>query len=175
MMLRVFAALLLISGLALGVLVTFFGVERRKGRVIRRPHPALNLPAIAAAMTAWGAVAYGTSRAGAAPLWSIVSAFVAAALAWVSMGALLAKWALRAPLEDPHEMAEMLQGHVAVVTSPIAKNPGSIAYQLQGQSFVSPARSVDGRAIEAGTDVVIERIDGDMAYVEPWSLVEQRL
>jgi hypothetical protein len=175
LILRIIAAILLIAGLALGVVVTFFGVERRKGREIRRPHPALNLPAIAAAMAAWGVVGYGSSQAGAGVVWSIVLASIAAALAWVGIGALLAKWALRAPLEDPHELAEMLQGHVAVVTSEIAAKPGAITYQLHGQAYVIPARSIDGRAINIGTDVVIERIDDGFAYVEPWSLVEQRL
>jgi hypothetical protein len=35
--------------------------------------------------------------------------------------------------------------------------------------------SLDGQPIREGTDVVIERLDGNVAYVEPWSLVERRL
>lgn len=175
MILRVIAALLLIAGIALGVIVTFFGVERRRGHEIRRPHPAINLPAVAAAMTAWGAVGYLLARGGIGMLWTIVIASAAAAAAWVGIGALLAMWALRAPLEDPHEIAETIQGHVAVVTSGIGAVPGRITYHLHGETHVVPAVSVDGQPIEEGTDVVIERIDGNVAYVEPWSLVERRL
>ncbi len=175
MALRVAAAALLILGIAFGVIASFFGVERQKGGEIRRPHPALNLPALAAAMTAWGAVAYAFARAEVWAGWGILAASLAAALAWVGMSALLAKWALKAPLHDPHEMAELLQGHIATVTSEINDADGAITYQLHGRTHVVRARSVDGSSIPAGTDVVIERIDGDVAYVEPWSFVEKRL
>lgn len=175
MILRVISALLLIAGIALGVMVTFFGVERRRGREIRRPHPAINLPAVAAAMTVWGAVGYLLTRGGVDLLWTIVIASTAAAAAWVGIGALLAKWALRAPLEDPHEMAEAIQGHVAVVTEGIGEQPGRITYRLHGETHVVAALSHDGQPIQEGTDVVIERLDGEVAYVEPWSLVERRL
>lgn len=175
MILRVVTALLLMGGIALGVTVTFFGVERRRGREIRRPHPAINLPAVAAAMTAWGAVGYLLTTGGVGLLWTIVIASAAAAAAWIGIGALLATWALRAPLDDPHEMAEAIQGHVAVVTSGIGEQPGRITYRLHGETHVVTAVSLDGQPISEGTDVVIERLDGNVAYVEPWSLVERRL
>jgi hypothetical protein len=175
--LRAIAAILLILGIALGVMVTFFGVERRRGDQIKRPHPALNLPAIAAAAASWGLIASILTRAGVRTGWTLLAASIGAALAWIGMGALLAKWALRAPLEDPHELAEMLQGHVAVVTEGIGEGDGygRITYQLQEQTHVVRARSLDGQPISEGTEVVIERIDGDVAYVEPWSLVEKRI
>jgi len=175
MILRVITALLLMGGIALGVTVTFFGVERRRGREIRRPHPAINLPAVAAAMTAWGAAGYLLTTGGVGLLWTIVIASAAAAAAWVGIGTLLATWALRAPLDDPHDMAEAIQGHVAVVTSGIGEQPGRITYRLHGETHVVTAVSLDGQPISEGTDVVIERLDGNVAYVEPWSLVERRL
>jgi hypothetical protein len=175
MIIQALAALLLVGGIGLGVLVTFFGVERRKGREIRRPHPAINLPAVAAAMTAWGAVGYLLARSEMRLVWTIVIASAAAAAAWVGIGTLLAMWALRAPLEDPHEITEAIQGHVAVVTSGIGAEPGRITYHLHGETHVVPALSVDGQSIPEGTDVVIERIEENVAYVEPWSLVERRL
>ena len=175
MILPVIAVLLLIAGLGLGVKVAFFGVERRRGDQIRRPHAAINLPAAAAAMFAWGAVGYALSRGGARLFLTILLASLAAALAWVGTSTLLATWALRAPLHDPHELAEILQGHVAVVLSPIDEEPGTISYRLHGEVHVVSAKSIDGEPIQAGTDVVIDRIDGDVAYVEPWVIVEQRL
>jgi hypothetical protein len=35
--------------------------------------------------------------------------------------------------------------------------------------------SLTGDSIDRGTEVVIERIEGETAYVEPWSAVERRL
>jgi membrane protein implicated in regulation of membrane protease activity len=175
MMIQAIAVMLLITGLGVGVKVAFFGVERRRGGEIRRPHAAINLPAAAAAMVAWGAVGYALSRGGVRLSLTILFASVASALAWVGMGTLLAMWALRAPLHDPHELAEILQGHVAVVLSTIGTVPGTISYQLHGESHVVSARSIGGEPIEAGTDVVIDRIEDGVAYVEPWALVEQRL
>jgi membrane protein implicated in regulation of membrane protease activity len=37
------------------------------------------------------------------------------------------------------------------------------------------ARSLDDASVDEGTEVVIERIEGDLAYVEPWVQVEERL
>jgi membrane protein implicated in regulation of membrane protease activity len=37
------------------------------------------------------------------------------------------------------------------------------------------ATSIDNEPVDAGTEVVIERIEGDMAIVEKWSSVERRL
>lgn len=175
MTLATLAVVLLLAGIALGVIAAFFGVERRRGGQIRRPHPALNLPAIASALTAWGLVGYGLARSGAAAEWVLLGATIAAGIGWVVTGALLAKWALRAPLEDPHDMAEMLQGHVALVTASIGDTAGTITYQLHGKTHVVRAQSLDGKPIREGTEVVIERIDDDVAFVEPWSLVEKRL
>jgi hypothetical protein len=37
------------------------------------------------------------------------------------------------------------------------------------------ARSVDGAPVAVGDEVVIERIENDVAYVESWSVVEGRI
>jgi membrane protein implicated in regulation of membrane protease activity len=175
--LSVLALVAMLSGLALAVRVAFFGVERRRGGQIRRPHPAINTPALAATLFVWGAVTYALQRLGPfGPAVNAVLALPAAAGVWVGTGFLLAKWALRAPVVDPHEEAELLQGHVATVVKRItAAMPGAITFYLDGESRTVEARSLDSRPIDAGTDVVIERIDANTAYVEPWSLVERRL
>ena len=38
-----------------------------------------------------------------------------------------------------------------------------------------PARTIDDQAIAAGTEVVIERIEDGVAYVEQWALDSQRV
>lgn len=175
--LSIIALVAVLAGVALAARVAFFGVERKRGGEIWRPHPAINTPALAAALFTWGAVTYALQRLG--PLGPGINALIglpAGAAAWVGTGFLLAKWALRAPLVDPHEQAELLQGHVAIVIRRITPTmPGAITFYLDGESHTVEARSLDARPIDEGTDVVIERIDADTAYVEPWSLVERRL
>jgi hypothetical protein len=37
------------------------------------------------------------------------------------------------------------------------------------------ARTIDGRGVAAGEEVCIERIEDEVAFVELWATVEQRL
>ena len=70
----------------------------------------------------------------------------------------------------------MLQGHLARVTKPIHPDvDGEVAFDFGNEHHVLRARSCDDAALAAGTDVVIERIDDDIAYVEAWAEVEKRL
>jgi len=70
----------------------------------------------------------------------------------------------------------LLQGHVArVVTSIAAGHEGRISFDYGSERRTLRARSLDDVAVDEGTEVVIERIEGDLAYVEPWLQVEQRL
>ena len=74
--------------------------------------------------------------------------------------------------DDP----EVLTGLIAKVTSTIAPaGEGAVMYTLQGTRHDVAATSVDGAPIQAGTDVVIERIEGGMAFVERWEVVEGRI
>jgi membrane protein implicated in regulation of membrane protease activity len=71
---------------------------------------------------------------------------------------------------------EVLTGHVARVTAAIgAAAGGAVAYTLEGRRHDMPAISLDGSPIQAGADVVIERIEGGLAFVEPWEAVEGRI
>jgi hypothetical protein len=89
---------------------------------------------------------------------------------------LLARWALRglpAPFSpDDHE----IQGTFAVVTMDIsAARPGQISYEFMGKRELVPARSVGTSLIPLGSEVVIDRIEEGVAFVEEWAVVEQRL
>ncbi|HEV2642376.1 MAG TPA: hypothetical protein VGT98_06705, partial [Candidatus Elarobacter sp.] len=87
-----------------------------------------------------------------------------------------AKWALRGPLNDPHEEIEELQGTVAVVTRAIGTDePGEISYYFRGARLTAPARNINHGPVDAGTEVVIEKIENGIADVELWSVVEQRI
>jgi hypothetical protein len=45
----------------------------------------------------------------------------------------------------------------------------------RSRKYATPALSLDGTAVAAGTEVVIDRLEEGVAYVEPWVQVEQRL
>lgn len=71
---------------------------------------------------------------------------------------------------------EVLTGHIARVTAAIsAAAAGAVVYTLEGRRHDVAAISLDGSAIQAGTDVVIERIENGLAFVERWEVVEGRI
>jgi hypothetical protein len=71
---------------------------------------------------------------------------------------------------------EVLTGHIARVTAAIsAAAAGAVAYTLEGHRHDVAAISLDGSAIQAGVDVVIDRIENGLAFVERWEVVEARI
>lgn len=71
-----------------------------------------------------------------------------------------------------------LQGVPGVVIEPIP-SAGQGAVELRGYRGVVVARyaaeSVDGAPLPAGVEIAVERVEGEVAYVEAWSAVERRL
>lgn len=165
------------AGLLLTVFAMLRGVEKRTGDEIRRPLAGLNLPVIGVALIAFGAIGHLLSRYSdfEMPMRLLIAGALGAA-AYGGMTLLLAKWALKAPLEDPHELQELIQGHIAMVVQQIgADTPGRIEYTLNGHHHSVEARSLNGAPIPVGTEVVIDQQQGDVAQVEPWASVEPRL
>lgn len=71
---------------------------------------------------------------------------------------------------------EVLTGHIARVTSAIgAAAAGAVVYTLEGRRHDVAAFSLDGSPIQAGVDVVIDRIENGLAFVERWEAVEGRI
>jgi hypothetical protein len=168
-----------IGGLVLAVFTMLHGVEhtRRKRNRSRAPSPFFNLPAIAAFAVGFGAVGYPLASRTILPAWGIILiAIGGGALAITGMITLLAQWALRGlsgplPAED-HE----IQGQLAVVTSDITPvRDGEISYEHLGTRELVRARSLGATAILSGSDVVIDRIENEVAFVEEWAVVEKRL
>ena len=52
---------------------------------------------------------------------------------------------------------------------------GEVSYETDGARYATVARSFDGSSHDAGEEVVIDRIEDGIVYVEAWALVEQRL
>jgi len=166
-----------IAGLVLAVFAMLRGVEKRTGDEIKRPLAGVNLPVFGMTLIAFGAVGYMLSRYSSLDLpVRLLIALASGATAYAGMTLLLAKWALQAPLEDPHELQELIQGHIAIVVQDIgATTSGRIEYTLNGHHHSVQAVSLAGQPIPAGTEVVIDQQKGDVAHVEPWASVEPRL
>ncbi len=97
------------------------------------------------------------------------------------LSALGARWlvvkAFTAPPADPEDDPHYrYQGHVGQVTRAITReHPGRLVFEADGRRFDLAAQSIDGTPIPENVEVVIERIDDDLATVELWTTVEQRL
>lgn len=178
-----------LAGLLLGVRVMLYGVERdaqapfaldpaRIGREYHPPTPRVRmwLPLVAAFLTGFGVAGYltlrGTGRTGMAIGVGVLVGAILAALA-----SRVVRRAVRfIPEHDPDDPRYVLQGHVATVTAPISTDAdGEVAYAVEGANHVARARAIDGSHVGVGDEVVIERIEDGVAYVEPWVAVERRL
>ena len=166
-----------IAGLLLGVRVMFFGAERR----VRPSADALPLrrwePAIVGFLLMFGLAGYLLTRRGTVS--SGVGALIAAllGLVWAVLVTRLAVATARLqPEHDPEDPRFALQGHVAIVSVAIpADGEGAISFSDAGAQRTVRARTIDGSAIATGEEVCIERLEDDVAFVELWAIVEQRL
>lgn len=177
--LKIFFLVAFIGGLVLAVFAMLHGVEymRRKRNRSRAPSPFFNLPTVAAFAVGFGAVGYPLASRTRLPLWAIILiAIGGGALAITGMVTLLARWALRG-LSAPFSSEDQeIQGHLAVVTRDISPaREGEISYEHLGKHEQVPARSIGTNVIPTGSEVVIDRIEDGVAFVEEWAVVEQRL
>jgi membrane protein implicated in regulation of membrane protease activity len=173
---RAVAVALFIGGLLFWIRVMFFGVRREVGddRIDARAWPL----GVAVALLTWGIFLYARPVVTAAWTGSVcLMGLFAGASAWRA-----AKRSAAKPSDDPEDDPRYkYQGHVARVTQAFANGAGRIAFSYEGRRIeLGAAWSPEGGAIGSGAgrlddEVVIERVDGDIAFVEPWATVEQRL
>lgn len=181
-MVTVFSVIFLVaftSGLVLAVFSMLHGVERarRKRNRSRAPSPYFNLPAVAAFAAGFGATGYLLASRTVLPIWAVILiAIGGGALAITGIISLLAGWALRGvtgPLPPDHDE---IQGQPAIVTQEISlAGAGEISYEQDGSVIRVAALGLDTRTLPAGSEVVIDRIEDGVAFVEEWAVVEQRL
>ena len=168
-----------ISGLLLAVRLMFFGAERRhwltrhsEASPLRRSEPAG-----VAFLIMFGIAGYLVVR------YSVLSAVIAVSIAagigvvWAILvtrvAIVMARVVPNHEVEDP---ASAVQGRIGIVTVSVDPgDEGAVAYETGHGRITVPARAVDGQAIEAGTEVCIERMDNGVAFVERWAVVEARL
>ena len=176
-----------IAGLLTGVFAMFRGVERRRkapvaGPIGKEPEPSaiVSLPMAVAFATVFGAAGYLLGRTTTlGPVARVLIAALVGAAGAAGALALVAAWAVPSAREDEVDERFLLMGQVARVTGAIGAggvgSAGTIAFEHDGTRHAIRAVSMDGTPLDAGTDVVIERVEGGIAYVEPWARVEERL
>jgi len=138
---------------------------------------ALPLPASGAFLTVFGLLGYLLLRyATLGATISTVVALVAALAAAAGAVALVTRWAIPSAVADPVDPRYLLQGTPATVTRAITADvDGEVSYEADGARYATVARSFDGSSHDVGEEVVIDRVEDGIAYVEAWALVEQRL
>jgi membrane protein implicated in regulation of membrane protease activity len=167
-----------IGGLLLGVRIMIFGVERSQDENPTGERSFRLSPATASAFcVVFGAAGYLLTRASAVgPVTALSITVGLGAIAAIATARLVNRWWQTTPASDVDDERYVLQGHVARVTKAIqADVEGEVEYEIGTRRYVLRARSFDAAFLSPGTDVVIERIEGDVAYVEAWLEVEKRL
>lgn len=167
-----------IGGLLYAVRVMLLGVERP-----RELNPSgdrsfrISPPIIVAFAVVFGMTGYLLSRGAlAGPATAILIAATLGVVASIMAARLVRKWWTVTPEHDVEDERYILQGHPARVVKPIdGANEGEVVFEIGTERRVVRARSVDDVTMTTGTEVVIERIEADVAYVEPWLEVEKRL
>ncbi len=176
---RMFYAIASGVGLLIAVYAMLHGSVHttRKSGTLKPPPAGFNTPVIGAALMVFGATGYLVAKySQLGTISTLITAIAGGAAGWISMTVLMAKWAFRGPLTDPHEELEELQGTIAVITRPITPGTlGEIAYTFQGAPAIASARSINGEPVPTGTEVVIDTITDGIASVELWSVVETRI
>jgi membrane protein implicated in regulation of membrane protease activity len=185
-----FAGLLfLFTGLVLGVAAMLYGTERRVRTPIApherqsehdpaaEPSPVFNLASLAAFTFGFGLTAYLVSRHADWPIaGEVAAAGVAGALSMTLQSVLIARWAIPGARADQPDARYLLQGTIGRITLDVPEGgEGAMRYELEERSYELPSRTIDGGALAAGSEVVIDRVEDGIAFVESWAVVEQRL
>lgn len=177
-----------IAGLVLNIYWIIRGTERWRGRdaahrldafgrEITMGSISLRTPILASFASSFGLIGYVLARYAAVSTWvSVGMAAVAAALAVTGAILLVKKWAVPQAMKEAPDERYLLQGHPATVTRAIPYGGvGEVEYIVDDRHFTLPARNITDGAVGEGTDVVLERVEDGVVFVEEWAVVEQRL
>lgn len=181
----------LLLGLVIGVRAMLLGTEHlpsgvklpapheRKSEHVTDAEPSavFNWASAAAFAFVFGLVGYLLTRFSG---WSAPVRIVAAALAGGAaitvQSLLIARWAIPAARAEQTDERYLLQGTIGRISREVpASGAGELQYTLDNVTYTLPAREVAGTMLPPDVDVVIDRVEGGVAYVESWAQVEQRL
>jgi membrane protein implicated in regulation of membrane protease activity len=175
-MIYVFVGLVFL-GLVAAVRVMLYGVERQRPAGAESPRSFSAMPALLAAFSfVTGVVGYAATRAGVQPTSVWLLAVGVGAVAAFATSRIIAAWWTVVPEHDVDDERYVLQGSLGRVVAAIdTQGAGKISLESSGHQQVLPARAIDDQSMPVGTEVVIERIEDGVAYVEDWAVVEKRL
>lgn len=164
-----------IAGLLLGVTSMIAGIDREQSR--GRWVKYLNLPTLGTAAVLFGIVGYPLAKYTSLHPGALVAIAAAAAIAGgAAMVGIIAGWAVPSAARDVPDERYLLQGHLARVTRPIEESQGGeIAFEVEGRRQIATAASLDGTSIAVDAEVVIERVENGVAYVERWTTIAKQL
>lgn len=171
----IFVALFCV-GLVAGVRVMLYGVERDRPAGDDSPRSFSASPAVIAAFSAVaGIVGYLALRFGLQPAAVWGASLGSGALAAVATSRAIRRWWVHVPEHDVDDERYVLQGSIARVVDAITPTGGTVSLTSSTETRVLPAKTIDGQNVAAGAEVVVERIEDGIAYVEDWAEVEKRL
>lgn len=164
-----------LAGLVLGVISMIAGIDRHQKR--RRWTSYINLPIVGSFAVGFGVVGYLLVRYTTLATAPVLVIAIAVGLAAAGgMVGLIAGWAVPSAAREVTDERYVLQGHFGRVTRAIpADGEGEISYEHDGAHHAVAARSLDGQAIAVSAEIVIERVEHAVAYVELWSTIERQL
>lgn len=128
----------------------------------------LNVPSVVSFLTLFGGTGYLLTRYGTFGLVLVLVTAIAAGLiaAW-GMGLVLRRMRQGETFLDSEDYR--LPGTVARVATPIGERTlGQIVFTKAGVRRGEAARTVDGRPLARGEEVVIDRFERGVAYVQRW-------
>ncbi|HKT08942.1 MAG TPA: hypothetical protein VJR24_13680 [Gemmatimonadaceae bacterium] len=164
-----------VAGLVLGVISMISGIDReqRRGRWVKY----LNLPTLGTAAVLFGIVGYPLAKYTSMHAGVLVAIAAAAAIAGgAGMVGVIAGWAVPSAARDVPDERYLLQGHLARVIRAIeGSREGEIAFDVEGRRQIASAASLDGTSIAVDAEVVIERLENGVAYVERWTTIAKQL
>lgn len=167
--------LVFIGGLVIGVYTMLQGVTPAAAVRGTARIGAISAPSVAAFAIAFGALGYLLTAHSSLSYWLILLvAGISGSATGVASAPLIVKLK-RATVDVVSESADV-EGQVARVVRPVSESAvGEVAYERDGREFRHPALNSLAGVLRAGKEVVIDRIDGGVAYVEDWESVERRL
>jgi hypothetical protein len=168
---------LVFLGLIAAVRVMLYGVERQRPAGDPGPRSFSASPALIATFCfVAGIVGYAALRFGVSTSATWVAALGFGVVATYAASQIIAAWWTVVPEHDVDDERYVLQGSLGRVVAAIGADvPGQISLESSGHKQVLPARGIDAQSMPVGTEVVIERIEDGVAYVEDWATVEKRL
>jgi hypothetical protein len=172
----VFVALFFI-GLIAAVRVMLYGVERQRSTSRGEPRSFSVSPAVISVFcVVVGMTGYVLTKLAVSPLAIWLTAGAAGVLTAFAAVRVISRWWVFVPEHDVDDERYVLQGSLADVVADIAESGvGQVALHSDARRQPIPARSLGEHLVPAGTEVVVERIENGVAYVEEWAEVEKRL